>query len=45
VPIPGESYGFSTLKHAQADGDLLTLHDRGRRVGRVGLRELLEVAT
>jgi glucose-6-phosphate isomerase len=45
VPIPGESYGFSTLKHAQADGDLLTLHDRGRRVGRVGLRELSEVAT
>ncbi len=44
VPIPDAGYGFSTLKHAQADGDLLTLQKRGRPVGRVHLDELLEVA-
>jgi glucose-6-phosphate isomerase len=44
VPIPGETYGFSALKHAQADGDLVTLRDRKRRAGRVALDELLEVA-
>jgi hypothetical protein len=44
VPIPGESYGFSALMHAQADGDLLTLHERKRRAGRVRLGELLEAA-
>jgi hypothetical protein len=44
VPIPGAGYGFSTLKHAQADGDLVTLLDRGRRAGRVKLSELVEVA-
>ena len=43
VAIPGAGYGFSTLKHAQADGDLLTLHDRKRRAGRVRLDELTEV--
>ncbi len=44
VPIPDAGYGFSTLKHAQADGDLLTLRDRKRRAGRVRLAELLEEA-
>jgi hypothetical protein len=44
VPIPDADYGFSTLKHAQADGDLTTLRDRKRRAGRVRLAELLEVA-
>lgn len=44
VPIPDAGYGFSTLKRAQADGDLLTLQNRGRRVGRVSLDELLGVA-
>jgi transaldolase/glucose-6-phosphate isomerase len=44
VPIPDAGYGFSTLKHAQADGDLLALRDRKRRVGRVRLAELLEVS-
>jgi transaldolase/glucose-6-phosphate isomerase len=43
VPIPGRGYGFSTLERAQATGDLRTLRDRGRRVGRVTLDELLEV--
>ena len=33
VPIPGAGYGFSALKHAQADGDLVTLQERGRRAG------------
>jgi transaldolase/glucose-6-phosphate isomerase len=37
LPIPGEPYGFSTLKQAQALGDLLSLQDRGRRVVRVHL--------
>ena len=45
VPIPGQAYGFSGLKHAQADGDLVTLRDRKRRAGRVTLGELLEVGT
>ena len=44
VPIPGAAYGFSTLKHAQADGDLVTLLERGRRAGGVKLSELVEVA-
>src|SRR5918993_593186 len=35
VPIPGAPYGFSTLKAAQAAGDLLSLQDRGLRAGRV----------
>jgi hypothetical protein len=33
------------LKHAQADGDLLTLVDRKRRAGRVRLDELMEAGT
>ena len=45
VAIPGAPYGFATLERAQADGDLLTLHERGRRAGRVRLAELLEVAS
>jgi glucose-6-phosphate isomerase len=45
VPVPGAGYGFSTLKHAQADGDLLTLHDRKRRAGRVRPADLTEVTT
>jgi glucose-6-phosphate isomerase len=44
VPIPGEPYGFSGLKVAQADGDLVTLHERKRRAGRVSLDELLSTA-
>jgi glucose-6-phosphate isomerase len=43
VPIPDAGYDFSTLKHAQADGDLLALRDRKRRAGRVRLADLLEV--
>jgi hypothetical protein len=44
VPIPGEDYGFAALEQAQADGDLLTLHERKRQAGRVRLDELLEVS-
>jgi transaldolase / glucose-6-phosphate isomerase len=42
VPIPGAPYGFSTLKAAQAAGDLLSLQERGLRAGRVSIDELLE---
>ena len=43
VAIPGAGYGFSTLKQAQAAGDLLALQERGLRAGRVKLSELLAV--
>jgi transaldolase / glucose-6-phosphate isomerase len=42
VPIPGKDYEFGALEQAQADGDLLTLHERKRRAGRVRFDELLE---
>ena len=35
VPIPGQPFTFSVLKHAQAAGDLRSLRDHGRRVIRV----------
>jgi glucose-6-phosphate isomerase len=41
VEIPGQPYGFSELKHAQAAGDLATLRARGLRAGRVHLDDLL----
>ena len=37
MAIPGSGYGFSTLKAAQALGDLQALRDAGRRVVRVHL--------
>jgi transaldolase / glucose-6-phosphate isomerase len=37
VEIPGESYSFTTLKHAQADGDLETLRAHGLPAARVRL--------
>jgi glucose-6-phosphate isomerase len=37
LPIPGEAYGFSTLKQAQAQGDLISLQSKGRRVVRIHL--------
>jgi len=37
VPIPGEPYGFATLRAAQAAGDFDVLVERGRRVMRVHL--------
>ena len=51
VPIPGRTYGFSTLKAAQALGDFQALQEHHRRVMRVhlgpdavqGLKELKEM--
>ncbi|MDP8960053.1 MAG: glucose-6-phosphate isomerase [Actinomycetota bacterium] len=43
LPIPGTAHGFSTLKRAQAAGDLATLRRRGRRAARVDLEDLLAV--
>jgi len=37
VPVPGEPYGFSTLKRAQALGDLQSLESRNYPVVRVDL--------
>jgi transaldolase/glucose-6-phosphate isomerase len=37
LPIPGKAYGFSTLKQAQAEGDLASLQSKGRRVVRIHL--------
>jgi hypothetical protein len=44
IEIPEAGYGFSTLKHAQAAGDYLTLKRRGLRVARVALTDLLDAA-
>ncbi len=41
--IPGEPFGFDTLKRAQAAGDLQALHDAGRRGGRISINDLLKV--
>jgi hypothetical protein len=38
IAIPGAGYGFSTLKAAQALGDLQALSEIGRRVARVHLK-------
>ena len=51
LPIPGVGYGFSTLKAAQALGDLQSLRDGARRVIRLhlngkqsqGLQQLLQM--
>jgi hypothetical protein len=45
VPIPGRDFTFSTLKQAQAAGDLLALQARGLRAGRVTIHEFLEALT
>jgi hypothetical protein len=37
LPIPGEPYSFSTLKQAQALGDLCSLESKQRRVIRLHL--------
>jgi RpiB/LacA/LacB family sugar-phosphate isomerase len=38
IAIPGTGYGFSTLKAAQALGDLQALTEAGRRVARIHLK-------
>jgi glucose-6-phosphate isomerase len=40
--IPGQEFTFSQLKHAQADGDLLTLDRHGLRACRTTLAELTD---
>jgi glucose-6-phosphate isomerase len=45
VAIPGRDFTFSTLKQAQAAGDLLSLQGRGLRAGRVGIHEFLEATS
>ncbi|MBI4341196.1 MAG: hypothetical protein HY598_02820 [Candidatus Omnitrophica bacterium] len=42
LPIPGEAFGFSILKHAQALGDFQAMQEKGRRLLRVHLRGDLE---
>jgi hypothetical protein len=44
VPIPGKPYTFGRLIDAQALGDLRSLRARGRRVARVTLDLVAEVA-
>jgi hypothetical protein len=41
VAIPGRDLGFSALKQAQADGDLVALQERGLRAARVSLDDLI----
>jgi transaldolase/glucose-6-phosphate isomerase len=41
IPVPGRPFGFTTLLHAQAAGDLHTLRHYGRRAARVSFDELL----
>jgi glucose-6-phosphate isomerase len=39
--IPGQPFSFSELKHAQADGDLATLHRHGLRAARIPAADLI----
>ncbi len=39
--VPGRGFTFSELKHAQADGDLITLARHGLRVARATVEELV----
>jgi glucose-6-phosphate isomerase len=41
--IPGQEYGFSRLKRAQAAGDIMALRDAGRTVVHVTLEHLAEL--
>ena len=43
LPVPGRPWGFSTLKRAQAAGDLAALRSKRLRAARVRLDELTEV--
>ena len=40
LPIPGRDFGFRRFVHAQAEGDLASLEERGRRIVRVRLEDL-----
>ena len=39
VPIPGKAYTFTSLEHAQADGDLQTLRAHGLPAARITIKE------
>jgi transaldolase / glucose-6-phosphate isomerase len=41
--VPGQDYGFSRLKRAQAAGDIVALQDAGRTVVHVSLEHLAEL--
>lgn len=41
LAIPGKNFSFSQLKHAQAAGDYLALKQKGMRVARVTLDDIL----
>ena len=41
--IPGRDLTFGRLKHAQADGDLITLHRHGLRAARTTVAELADL--
>lgn len=40
LPIPGREFGFRRFIHAQAEGDLASLRERGRPIVRVRLEDL-----
>ena len=42
TPVPDQPFTFGELKHAQADGDLLTLRKHGLRAERVRAQDLIE---
>jgi hypothetical protein len=41
LPIPGRDFGFARLIRAQAAGDFESLRERGRRVARIRLEEVV----
>lgn len=41
LPIPGKPFGFARLIRAQAAGDFESLRERGRRIARVRLEEVV----
>jgi len=44
VPVPGAPYDFGTLIAAQSIGDHQSLLDHGRRVLRVAVEDMAEIA-
>ena len=44
APIPGKPFTYGRLITAQAEGDLMALQERGRRISRVTVDELLKAA-
>ena len=44
LAIPGQPFGFGKLIRAQAAGDFASLQERGRRVARIRLEEVIDAA-